>query len=174
MRKRPVIARLEHHYGRIRGELQHIQARIVAAGVSGPALAEYLDLDTEVARYREMLEHLAACLRLEEPDWNPKHITPRPPRAKRSPFDRGKLMNMAYDILREAREPISSSEILDGLWKKDRLTRAQSRDDELRSALTTLLRRQERLGAVRSHEGRPLRWSIIKSPGQIRRPSAAA
>ena len=72
-------------------------------------------------------------------------------------------MTMAYDILREVPEPITTSALLEGLWLAGRITRAQSQDPELRTALTNLLRGQERVGAVRSHGRRPLRWSIIRA-----------
>ena len=164
MRKRPVLARLEHHYKRISGELQRMAADVVGAGVAGNALAARQEPET--SSRRAMLTQLEACLRLEDPAWSPKRMTPIPPRIKRNPFDRGMLLSMGYDVLREAAQPISTSEILDGMWKIGRLTRTQSQDDEMRAALTTLLRRQERVGAVRSDGKRPLRWSIIKSPNQ--------
>lgn len=152
---------LERHYSYIKGELQALAGEITAAGAAGAALAAYRELDA-VSR-RAMLVHIEACMALFEPEWSPEQVEPRHRRRARRGLDRGKLLSMAYDVLREAPRPISSSEIVEALGRADRLTRAQTRDPALRSALTTLFRDQEAKRAVRSHGLRPLRWSVVRS-----------
>lgn len=160
--KQHAVSQLERHYRRIRGELAQIEEEIVRAGTSGPVLRDRRA--PELVPRNEMLAHIAACIGLFDPDWAPVQAPPIKPRKPSDPDKWGRLLNWAYDVLRPAPEPMTSVEILDALWKTGRVTKKQAQD--YRARLTTLLRGQERLGAVRSTGARPLHWSIIRAPSR--------
>jgi hypothetical protein len=150
-RKRTVVSQLEKHHTRVRTALQ-----ILVPKWHG----------SEIAEHEETLGHLTACLRLFEPDWAPPPKVGKRPCLPVTPFEHGKLLNMAYDVLREAQEPISSLEIMTALGKSGRVSGFHSRSYTPRRDLTTLLLGQVRVGAIRREGLRPIRWSIIHSPGQ--------
>ncbi len=161
MRKRPAVSELDRHYSRFTDERQRIEEEIIHAGVSGPELRatkqariDWLDL---------MREHLIACLGLVEPSWRPserkRHRTAKPT------IERRVLLSRAYDVLRAFDEPLSVAQIVElSARRADGLTLAQAHDQALRAALTTLLRGQARVGAVRAVGQRPIKWLIVRSP----------
>ena len=161
MRRSPVLFALERHYRDHWGELRKIEAEIVNSGFVGDALRRRMG--PQIATLKAALTHIEFCLQLFEPDWRRDRVQPKKPRKPGNPDKWGRLLNMAYDVLRDSlATPLTTVEIIDELWKRGRI-RSRERD-ESRSRLTTLLRGQERLGAVRSHGVRPLAWSIIRSP----------
>jgi hypothetical protein len=162
VRKPPTVSQLERKYREFWGQVVVIEEAIVAAGVVGPDLRSRRQPDLDALH--AMLGHIEACIRLFEESWTRDQVQSLKPRKPIDPDRWGKLLNWAYDILRAAPAPMTSSEILDQLWRIDKVS-AIERDD-WRSRLTTLMRGQQKVGAVRSDGRRPLRWSIIKSPGQ--------
>lgn len=163
-RKRPVVAQLEHFYTTARGESDRLEERIVHVGFSGEALRQALA--SEIETRRVALEHIAFCLRLCDPSWKPVAGVRR--RKKSSPLANRDLLSRAYDVLRDADRPLTSAEIMErSAHRPQGLSAAAARTPELRSALTTLLRAEERRGAVTSHGKRPLRWKIRLSAGEL-------
>ena len=166
MRKRPAVSELERHYSRFSDERQRLEAAIVHAGVSGPALRQAHA--SELGRCETMLAHLVACLELIEPGWTVAHVQVKRHRRSKPVIERSALMDRAYAILRETTTPLTTAEVVElSARREDGLTLAQAHDPALRSALTTLLRRQAKAGGVRASRGSPVRWSIIRSPQAI-------
>ena len=157
MRKRPVIAIVERHYSRVRGELQAIAEEMVRAGVAGPELEARRA--PEVDGHRALLEAIDTCLRLVEPTWTPEHI--KPLRQQRRPeMDWGELLHIAYGVIQPSDEALTSAEVLERLWRAGKLTRTQAQSSQFRSKLTNLLRGEEARGAVRAIGQRPARWKV--------------
>ena len=157
MRKRPVIAILERHYSRVRGELQTIAEEVVEAGVTGAELEARRA--PEIASRRALLDSIATCIRLVDPAWTPDHL--KPLRRRRPPeMGSGELLRIAYRVLQPADQPLASSEVLERLWHGGELSREQAQSPRFRSALTKLLRSEEQRGAVRAIGSRPARWKV--------------
>ena len=157
MRKRPVIAILERHYSRVRGELQAIAEEVVEAGVAGAELEARRA--PEIASRRALLEAITTCIGLVEPAWTSGHL--KPLRQRRPPeMGSGELLRIAYRVLQPADQPLASSEVLERIWHKGELTREQAQDPHFRAALTKLLRGEEQRGAVRAIGSRPARWKV--------------
>lgn len=164
-RKPHAVSQLEHHYSRFRGDIQTIEDEIIAAGVAGADLrARKRD---KIDQHLAMLDHIEACIRLFQEDWTPTEVQSVRRRRAIDPDRWGTLLNQAYDVLRPAKAPLSSREIVDALWKAKLVPDGSLADYSNR--LTQLMRGQEAAGAVRCDSGRPLRWEIIRSPAPLLR-----
>lgn len=121
------------------------------------------------AEYKEILKSITVCVRLFEPNWDPARVAPRPTLNRNNPFKRGELMGLAFDVLRHASSPVTTSDIIDQLLTSAKLSEAQARDSILAARLTKLLRNQERMGTIRSAGESPLFWRLTRSPASRER-----
>jgi hypothetical protein len=104
------------------------------------------------------LYHVECVIRMFAPDWTP--AKPIAPRAAFTFGKRGSMVNGALAVLREAAQPLTARQIAVAMLAK------AGRDEP--DMIWPIMRRilpylAKRIGkGVARHEGRPLRWSLIK------------
>jgi hypothetical protein len=88
-------------------------------------------LEQQLARERTNLAHLDATLRLFDPNIRPKDIRPRQPRTHNAWFRHGECLQLIYDELREATQPVTTRELAKRIMRVKALPAADDHRREL-------------------------------------------
>ncbi len=89
-------------------------------------------LQPEIDQYRADLIHIDGALRLLRSDLDPETIRPRRRYTRTQYFGRNELSRLCMDMLRQATEPLTASEITAQIMKAKKL---DARDARLRAAV---------------------------------------
>lgn len=111
---------------------------------------------------RSDLAHLEAAIRIFKSDCDPSELPPILPRRPNVVFGHGELARMAYDILRDAPDPMTSREIVAIAMERKGMVEPEER--VLRGIVNSLngcMENRVKAGTVVRHDGLgPRRWSI--------------
>lgn len=153
-----LLSSLKSKYATLTGDLGELQARIQRINDEHAKLSQ---LEAEAESLKEGIGHVAAVIRMVEPEWDEKTIAPRPRFTRQLPMRPGESAQWTYEILREAKEPMAARDIAAKV-----LARAGVMDPSrqlLQRATNTVTAslRQHRGNLVESDTSWPKRWRII-------------
>jgi hypothetical protein len=158
---------LQRRYARWLGESLQLTKDIKDIEEAAASLEEKKQRLTRIADLTRATETLMSEL---DPDWKPEDVLPQKTNKQVLPFEHGAVTSMAFDILRELSEPISTLEL-----SKLTLARLGSDPndpdllDRVRSNLDNSLRNAK--DYIENVGGRPSRWKI-KSIDEMAMPKA--
>ena len=106
------------------------------------------DLETKARRWRTRLAHIDATLTIFSPDTDPEAIQPKR-RYRRSQYFRGgEFSRLCLDVLREARTPISTAEVIAGVLKAKGLPDDPALVADLTEKALASLREKQKAGTI--------------------------
>jgi hypothetical protein len=83
-------------------------------------------LEQQLARQRVNLAHVDATMRLFDPNIRPKDIRPKQTRERNAWFRPGECLQLIYDELREATQPVTTRELAERIMRRKAIPPADS------------------------------------------------
>ena len=106
----------------------------------------------EIARLTGEVFHIAATIKIIDPDYNVSGIRAKQYRKYNNFFGRGEAPRMILGILREAGGELTTHEITDKVADKKSLTLDSKQRKSLNSAILSALDRQKKKGIVKAEK----------------------
>ncbi len=122
----------------------------------------YARIDGQIKRDKKNLEHVRAVIKIVEPDFNVASIKPKKTIRQNPWFKPGEMFLTVLDVLREAKEPLTQTEIVKRmLTKRGVHTPTSDNLRDVRNAIHNTLPRYD--GKAIKSEGpkKYRRWSIL-------------
>jgi hypothetical protein len=106
------------------------------------------DLEKKARNWRSRLAHIDATLTIFSPDTDPEAIQPKRPYRRSQYFRGGEFSRLCLDVLRDARAPISTAEVIAGVLKAKGLPDDAALVADLTEKALASLREKQKAGAV--------------------------
>ena len=88
-------------------------------------------LEQQLVEGRASLTHLDATMRLFDPNLRPEEIRPRRRRTCNAWFRPGECLRLSYDVLRDAREPVTTRDVAERIMMIKSLSASDARQRAL-------------------------------------------
>jgi hypothetical protein len=119
------------------------------------------DLETKARRWRARLAHVDATLTIFSPDTDPEAIQPKRSYRRSQYFRGGEFSRLCLDVLREAKGPLSTAEIIAGTLKAKGLPDDPTLVANLTEKALAALRDKQQAGLVaKSGATIGAKWSL--------------
>jgi hypothetical protein len=116
----------------------------------------------EAERLADAMKHVEAVIRLFDPTYNVRRISIRRRHKGNAWFKRGTLFRHALDVLRMAKEPLTTRQIAERMLAARNVHNVASRDvSNLAAGVLASLQTNDGKTVVRVGEGVPGRWKIV-------------
>lgn len=106
------------------------------------------DLEEKARRWRARLAHVDATLTIFSPETDPEAIQPKRHYRRSQYFRGGEFARLCLDVLREAREPISTADVIAGVLRAKGLPDDPALVASLTEKGLASLREKQKAGAV--------------------------
>lgn len=116
--------------------------------------------ESELAKHRWELDNIKSVIRMFEPDYDLRDIQPK--KTIKFTFKRNIFMRCAMDILREAKEPISTRDIVLKAFAMQGAEQDATVTERFQKYLTRSLMVRERDGSVTGSGDYPRLWGMKK------------
>ena len=117
-------------------------------------------LEQQLVEGRASLTHLDATMRLFDPNLRPEEIRPRRRRTCNAWFRPGECLRLIYDVLRDAREPVTTRDVAERIMMIKSLSASDARQRALihKTVLASLSRAKATIERIKIAGG--VSWRV--------------
>ncbi len=119
------------------------------------------DNKRQAERLADDMRHVEAVIKMLDPEFNVRSIAPKRRNKPNPHFKKGTFWSMALGILRDAPEPITSTQIIIALLKSWGIEPTPEAIRQLYGAANSSLRNHRGKTVERIGDGRPFRWRVL-------------
>jgi hypothetical protein len=117
--------------------------------------------EREATGLRDDLSHIDAAIRVFQSDYDLSAIRPKQQYKRNPALKKGEMVRGAYDVLREAGEPLTALEIVTRVLAARGIEPSKAELQNARNSVGTCLRKKQREGTVAADGDHPKRWRLV-------------
>jgi hypothetical protein len=117
--------------------------------------------EREAAAIREHMTHIEATIPLFKDGFDVSAIRSKQQYRRNPAVKKGDVARGAYDVLREAKEPLTSLEIVTRMMEAKGIEPSLAELQNARNSVGTCLKKKQAQGVVVSDGGHPKRWRLV-------------